>query len=459
MEKMFYRTPPKEWMEGLPIGNGRLAAMVWGEGADRLTLNHEWLWTGIHRYREVQESAQYLPLLRELIRKGEHFQAAAFANAMWGGAGGISDIPTRVDAYQPAGELAFAPDNADFSGRELNIRTGVAKIRRQGGLTAEFFADCQGSCIAAQWRSDAPFSGTFTLSREEEAGTKVNVSVKAGELALDGAITGGTFFAVRVSLVTDGKMLPQGGALRVEDATYIRAAVNMATSVHGLQKELAERTFAPSDFERVKTAHQAKFQELMGRVDFSLEEDPALEELPTDERIKRVKEGAVDNGISQLYFDYGRYLLISSSVCGELPANLQGKWNDSLTPPWECDYHFDINLQMNYWMAEPSDMPECTKALVRYVRSFLESGRKAAKKLYGCRGIFLPIQTDAWGNSTPESYGWAVWVGSAPWIARQLWDHYRYSGDKEYLKNEAYEFFAEVAAFYEDYLQKDENGV
>lgn len=138
---------------------------------------------------------------------------------------------------------------------------------------------------------------------------------------------------------------------------------------------------------------------------------------------------------------------------------MQGKWNDSLIPPWNCDYHFDINLQMNYWMAEPAGMPECAETLIRYVRSFLDSGREAAERLYGCRGVYLPIQTDAWGVSTPEAYGWAVWIGAAPWIARHLWDHYRYSGDKEYLKNEAYEFFTAVAEFYEDYLQRDEQGV
>lgn len=459
MEKMFYRTPPKEWMEGLPIGNGRLAAMIWGQDTDHITLNHEWLWTGINRYREVQEAADSLPALRALIEKDEVVKATKMANDLWGGPGGISGTKNRVDAYQPAGEMTFTPDRGAFVSRELNLHTGVVEIQRESGLTASFFVDCLGSCLAVQWKAAAPFSGTLSLFREAEAGTTVTVYAKNGEMGLDGAIAGGTGFAVRILLDTDGEMIPQGDSLRIENATCIHAAVNMATSVCDMQKELAEHIFRPKDFEQIKAAHEAHFRELMGRVEICLEEDDALGTLPTDERIRRVKAGAVDNGISQLYLDYGRYLLISSSVCGELPANLQGKWNDSLTPPWESDYHMDINLEMNYWMAEPSDMPECVNALVRYARSFLESGRKAAKNLYGCRGIFLPIQTDAWGNSTPESYGWAVWIGAAPWIARHLWEHYRYSGDKEYLKNQAYEFFTEVAAFYEDYLQKDENGI
>ena len=150
-------------------------------------------------------------------------------------------------------------------------------------------------------------------------------------------------------------------------------------------------------------------------------------------------------------------LLLSSSICGELPANLQGKWNDLMDPPWQSDYHFNINLQMNYWMAEPAALPECMEALTRYVLSFLESGQDAAMRLYGCRGVYLPLQTDAWGISTPEAKGSAVWIGAAAWISRSLWEHWIYSGDVDYLRR-VYPFFRETARFYEDYLVRDEQG-
>ncbi len=463
MQKLVYNTPPKEWMEGLPIGNGRLAAMVWGEEKDRLTLNHEWLWTGRNKGRKVQQAAEGLPLVREAIRNGEQFRATALANSLFGGKGGISGIPGRVDDYQPAGELCLElSGETGFSSRELDIRTGVAKVCRKCGdalVTGEFFADCVGQCLSARWEGDAPFSGTLFLSREAEEGTEISITAQETMLRLDGAISGGIQFAVEAKIFTDGTVSVQGNKLSVVGARYLQVVLNIATSQSGIQQELAAYTMDAAQYEQEKARHIARFSDLMGRVDFALNEDESLSNLPTDERIRRVKEGATDNGISRLYFDYGRYLLISSSVCGQLPANLQGKWNDSLTPPWNCDYHFDINIQMNYWMAEPAGMPECAKALIRYVRSFLNSGKEAAQKLYGCRGIFLPIQTDAWGVSTPESFGWAVWIGAAPWIARHLWDHYRYSGDTEYLKKEAYEFFTAVAEFYEDYLQKDEKGV
>ena len=463
MDKLFYRTPPAEWMEGLPIGNGRLAAMIWGQQEDRLTLNHEWLWTGRSKGRKARQSAEGLPLVRETIRNGEHFAAAALANSFFGGEGGISGLPGRVDDYQPAGELCMelAGESA-FVSRELDIRTGIVRVCRKCGdaaVTGEFFADCVGQCLSARWESEAPFSGVLSLSREAEEGTEITVTAGEGGIRLDGRISGGIAFAAQTKIFTDGRVRTENQKLFVENARYIQIVVNIATSRGDLERELAAYNLDAVQYEQQKARHAGRFSDIMGRLDFALEEDERLSALPTDERIRRVKDGEKDNGISQLYFDFGRYLLISSSICGELPANLQGKWNDSLTPPWNCDYHFDINLQMNYWMAEPAGMPECARALIRYVRSFLPSGREAAERLYGCRGVYLPIQTDAWGVSTPESYGWAVWIGAAPWIARHLWDHYRYSGDTEYLKNEAYEFFTAVAEFYEDYLQKDESGV
>ena len=461
MKKLFFHTAPAEWMEGLPIGNGRLAGMVWGNKSDQLTLNHEWLWTGRNKNREVPDVAKYLPLVREFIRKGDPYTATALANSIFGGKGGISGLPGRVDDYQPAGELRLDFDGeAVLETRELDIQTGIATICRRLGensVSSEFFADCIGQCIWGRWKGMQPFSAKLSISREAEKDTDISVSAENNMLRLDGKISGGTKFAVKAEILTDGHLRDNGREIFIENAENIRCIINIATSHKDLEQELISGQL--SDYLSVRSAHIHCFKEMMDRMDFSLSEDKPLDMLSTDERIHRIKKGEVDNGISQLYFDYGRYLLISSSICGELPANLQGKWNDSLTPAWNCDYHFDINLQMNYWMAEPANMPECARALIRYVRSFLSSGRKAAQKLYGCKGIVLPIQTDAWGISTPESCGWAVWIGAAPWIARHLWDHYLYSGDLGYLRTEAYEFFSAVAEFYEDYLQKDDKGI
>lgn len=153
-----------------------------------------------------------------------------------------------------------------------------------------------------------------------------------------------------------------------------------------------------------------------------------------------------------LYANFGRYLLICSSHNCEVPANLQGKWNEDLHPPWECDLHHDINLQMNYWPAEPCDLAECLRPLFEHIERFVPHARKAARDLYNCRGVWFPIQTDPWGRSTPESRGWDVWIGAAAWLAQHMWWRYEYNLDRRFLRERAYPFFREVAAFYEDYL-------
>jgi alpha-L-fucosidase 2 len=178
-------------------------------------------------------------------------------------------------------------------------------------------------------------------------------------------------------------------------------------------------------------------------------------DLPTNERLEILREGHDDEGLLALYFNFGRYLLISSSRSGGLPANLQGVWNEELSPPWESDFHHDINLQMNYWPAEPCSLSECSEPLFDHCERFVPHARKVAKDLYNCRGVVFPLQTDAWGRATPESRGWDVWTGAAAWLAQHYWWRFEYSLDREFLRSRAYPFFKEVASFYEDYLVRD----
>ncbi|HCS72570.1 MAG TPA: hypothetical protein DIW17_01675 [Clostridiales bacterium] len=473
---MTYKTPAGEWMEGLPIGNGRLAAMVWGDyKSDILTLNHEWLWRGVQRNRKPYEGAKYLTEIRDLLKNKEYFKATSMANTFLGGEGGISNIKSRVDAYQVAGELIFIIDNVnDYLKRELDICTGVSSTVRNAGktkITSEFFADCVSELLISSWTTDKDFSGDLVFQRVKDNDAVYKYIIKNNRLEFHCIFNGGIEYKVRVDVFTDGNIKALDNGFRVEQASYIKALTNIATSVKDMEFELRKYQIqfdeideAESEIQKCLNAykdnHIDKFNKLMNKIEFSLEEDCCSDdEMTIDERIQNVKDGLLDNGICKLYFDYGRYLLLSSSICGELPANLQGKWNDSINPPWDCDYHFNINLQMNYWMAEHCNMPECAEKLINYVKSFMKSGREAALKLYGCRGIYLPLQTDAWGISTPESFGWSAWIGAAPWIAQHLWWHYIYSGDKEYLKNTAYEFFVEVTAFYEDYLVEDDDGI
>ena len=460
---MYYTEPPKSWLEGLPAGNGRLAVMLWGdERRDILDLNHEWLWRGVNREREAAPAAERLELVRDYLRNGDYPRASLAANLFFAGGGGL--IPGgRVDAYQTAGALTFElAETRRFLRRELNIKTAVAAAARKTPLTevaTECFADCLGGLIWVKWSSEERFSGTLKQSRAKDDAASHRFSVSEKRLRLDCAFNGGISHSVVTDIETDGSLSAAGGVLEIQDATYIICATNIATSVTGIEKELGAYGVSFAEYGQIRQKHAEKFAAAMNAVRFSLEGGGAEDGLTTSGRLARFKNGARDNGLTVLFFNFGRYLMISSSIRAELPANLQGKWNDMTAPPWDCDYHLDINLQMNYWLAEPCNLPECAEALLKYLERFHESGRKAAERLYGCRGIWLPLMSDAWAAATPESFGWAVWIGAAPWFCRHFWDRYAYSGDIEYLRDRGYRFIRAVAEFYEDYLTEDACGV
>lgn len=459
---IWYKKQAKEWIKGLPIGNGRLAAMVWGdECKDILSVNHEWLWRGVNKDRDNKNVSKHLPEVRKLLEKGDFFRATSLSNTFFGGMGGVSEIKGRVDAYQPAGDLVFEMENSKFDKRNLNMKEAVVTVNRRvdnNTVTGNFFAHPEYNLIICRWHSKKEkFSGSFYYTRVEDPQAKENISVDDRKIVFDCAFEGGIEYKTVVNIESDGKSYCDGNKLIVNEASYITAYINVAIGASGMEEEISRYPVPDVQWEELLSSHKKAFSKVYGK--FRLEIDLPDADKPTDETVKEFKNGAVDPSLMLLLFNYGRYLLISSSISGDLPANLQGKWNEKINPAWDCDYHFDINLQMNYWMAEAANMSESVNTLLKFAESFIPHGRKAAKDLYGCRGIFLPIQTDAWGKATPESYGWAVWIGAAPWIAQHFWWHYDYMGDIEFLEQRAYPFFKEIAAFYEDYLHEDENGI
>ena len=465
LRTMLYDTPPENWHEGLPIGSGRLAAMVWGDkNKDVLTLNHEWLWRGVNRYRKVVPASEHLEYVRSLLRKNRFFKGTLLGNIYFSGDGGISDEPDRVDPYQPAGELTFTPVGLiKYIDRSLCINTGVSKTRRhinETELTSQFFASSTDSLIYAGWytNNNQPFAGALTLSRTEDPNATINISVTNEKIILDSKFNEGISHRIIVSTDTNGKLSLAETGINVFNATYLYCTINIATSVAGIKEELERYSCESGDFNEKLNDHKIFFASHMDKTDFRLTGD-VPNDLPLSERIKRFKQGSDDNGLCELYYHYGRYMMLSCTICGELPPNLQGKWNDRINPPWDSDYHMDINLQMEHWLIEPCGMNDAADKLFSFIESFYESGEKAAKELYGCRGIYLPILSDVWGISTPEAFGYAAWIGAAPWMAQHFWQHYLYTGDMTFLRDRAYRFFIKVAEFYEDYLQRDENGI
>ena len=452
MYKLKYNKIPTEWINGLPISNGRLAAMYWGDGKrDIISLNHERLWSAEYKGKEPDISYDKLPILRELLEKKDYFRATLFANLFFGGFGGDCTVaPGRIDSFQPAGALVFEHSNISSSNKsELDIISGLIEAKRDN-KQIKMLCDCNDGTMISLWQDDFGLNGKLYFERENDPKAKYNFCCSQNLIIFKCDFVWNTSFTVEVKISTDGVAEAKDNGIYISGAKKLLCSTNIILS----EEDKREHKF---DFEKLFTDHKKTFEGYMKRISFSIEAKD--KEIPTDERIKRVRRGEKDDKLAELYFHYGRYLMLSCCICATLPPNLQGKWNVDLNPPWKSDYHLDINLQMNEWMIEGANFSEFALPLADFLLSTIPGARKAARNVYGCRGIWLSIGTDIWGEPTPESFGYGVWVGSAAWIAHPLWQHYLYTSDKEFLKEKAYKFFKEVALFYEDFLYEDKDGV
>ena len=464
-QKLHYGAPAKEYMSGLPIGTGRLAAMVLGGLPERVALNHEWLWRGRQRQREPEKNAHRLEEVRQLLRARQWAEGTRLANELFGGGGGISGRPNRVDPYQPAGDLCFALDHGaivDYR-RELDLHSGLLKVQYSADgarFTRSYLAHIDLDVLLVHVACERPLSGQFWLQRQEDADCFLRRETAVDALVMDGQFEGGIGFRVQAQLYAEGATarVGEGERVYVEGAREILVAINIGTSAGTLSpaSECRRLDLAGCSWSELLATGAAAQQKLCGGL--VLDVDVPSVDRPTDERLAAARAGGQDPGLALLYFNYGRYLLVASTATAELPPNLQGKWNEDLDPPWQCDYHHDVNLQMAYWPAESGHLHYTCEALFRHVERFVPHARKAARDLYGCAGIYLPIQTDPWGRSTPESCGWSVWIGAAAWLAQHFWWHYEYGRDRDYLRDRAYPLLKEVAAFYESYLTADGAG-
>jgi alpha-L-fucosidase 2 len=462
--KLWYTHPPSEYMAGLPVGTGRLAAMIiGGHDPERVALNHEWLWRG--RHREPDKNAHLLAEVRALLLAGRCEEGTRKANEAFGGNGGVSKVKDRVDPYQPAGDLLFRLTHgaAEDYRRELSLDTGLVTVVYRAGGTRyrrEYLADLDADLIRVRLTADKPFDGSFWLARAEDQDCFLRFETEAGRLIMDGQFEGGIGFRVEARVWVDkGTCRPENQRLEVRAASEVQLAVNIGTSAkaEAPAAECARYRIEKADWPKLVRRQRRLYRHFLGGLNLTVK-TPVMR-LPTDERLKRARAGAADAGLPVLYFNYGRYLMLASAARADLPPNLQGKWNEDLKPPWDSDLHHDVNLQMNYWPVEPGNLGFAAEALFRHIERFVPHARKAARDLYGCAGVYFPIQTDPWGRSTPESFGWAVWIGAAAWLAQHFWWHYEYGQDLDFLRTRAYPFLKEVAAFYQSYLVEDKHGV
>ncbi|MHB0998396.1 MAG: glycoside hydrolase family 95 protein [Armatimonadota bacterium] len=464
---MWYGTPASEWKEGLPIGNGVLAAMVMGGvERDRLALNHEELWRATNRYRDIEKKDRRLDDIRRLFFEGKTFEAGTLANDTLGGGGGTSGRKGRVDPYQPLGDLYLDFNHKVVANyrRELDLNRGVITVSYLADgvqYTREYFAHAGMPVIVMRLSAGIPFDFKASISRIDHPECSIIPWYGNGGFGFLGKFIEGLSFAAEVNLAaTDGAVnsADNNSGIWVRECTEAMFFITAGVAIDGgdpadICRDNLKDLFCKWD--ELLSSHLAEYQEVYSRVQLDLH---ASSDLPTDERLALIRAGESDEGLLELYFNFGRYLLQSSSLHASLPANLQGKWNEELRPPWESDLHNDVNIEMNYWPAEVCNMSEVTTPLFNWMDKCIPHAREAARDLYGCRGIWFPIQTDPWGRCTPESYGWDVWIGAAAWLAQHLWWRYEYGLDLGFLQEKVYPFIKETAAFYEDYLIKDPLG-
>jgi len=471
---LWYKQPAEKWVEATPIGNGRLAAMVFGKtDTERIQLNEDSVWAGAKSDRTNPKAHEALPEVRRLLFAGQPLEAEALA------AKTMLGIPLRLPPYQPLGDLwlrfADSGEIRDYR-RELDLDASLVRVTYRVGdtkFTREIFASAPDQVLVIHLTADKPGAISFSasLSREHDArstGTppdRIELSGEAiahGDRSTDWEEQGGVrFTAILRAIPIGGSMKVTNDLLTVQGANSVTLLLASSTTYRSKEPRLAcERTLhaASKPYGQLRSAHIADYQKLFRRVDLQIYSED-YSQIPTDERLARVAKGESDAGLLTQYFQFARYLLISSSRPGSLAANLQGKWNESITPPWDSKYTININTEMNYWPAEVCNLSELHEPLFDLIDNFRESGRRTAREMYGAGGIVAHHNTDAWGHTEPlDGVGPGMWPMGAAWLSLHLWDHYDFGRDRNFLANRAYPVLKEVAQFLLDYMVDDGHG-
>ncbi len=422
-----FSRPAGEWNEALPIGNGRLGAMIFGGLADeRLRLNDDRIWAGAKIDRLNPNAARALPEVRRLLWAGRVREAEELAER------DIISRPRRMPPYQPLGDLQlYFPGHDQASGYErvLDLATATHTVRYRtfaATFTRETIASHPAGTIALRIRADKHGQVSFRARLRRAA--DASASIAGGHtLVLEGQAAepkaGARFRAL-------ARVVHKGGALRADGAELVLDAADEATILITTNPALPA-----AGFDELLREHLADYQPLWHRASLTLQsEDPTVR-------------------LANLYWQYARYLLIASSRPGTMAANLQGIWNPSLTPPWDSKYTININTQMNYWPAEPLHLPELHQPLFDLVENALSDGRRVAKSLYNARGFVLHHNTDYWGHATPiDGTGSGLWPMGGAWLALHFWDHYDYGRDRAFLSSRGFPILKEASLFVLDHL-------
>ena len=497
---LWYDRPASAFEEALPLGNGRLGATVFGAVAtERVMLNDSTLWAGGPVNPAVNpEALGYLPRVRAALFAGDYKLAGELTRKLQG---------RFSESYAPLGDLYIdapaqgtRPDVTEFR-RELDIATATARTSFSAGGIAysrEYFVSCPDRVLVIRLRASTPRALEFTLRADSQLHRTVTVD-GTGDLVLSGRAPThaepnyrtdiaeplvydagpngkGMRFAARVRVIhTDGRVSRGTGSLTVSGAREALVAVAVETSFTAFDREpslgpdpvlttttrldaVRARTFA-----QLHAVHVRDYRALFDRVQLDLGHS-AQETLPTDRRLREYASGANDPGLDALYFQFGRYLLISASRPGGPPANLQGIWNSHLRPPWSSNYTININTEMNYWPAETTNLAECHEPLLQFIGALAKTGTVTARHFYGANGWCAHHNSDIWALTNPVGdlgHGdpmWANWPMSGLWFSLHVWDHFLFEGDEAWLRQTGYPLMKGAAEFALDWLVEGPDG-
>ncbi len=461
--ELWYDAPAGDWNEALPVGNGRLGAMVFGGAArERIQFNEDTVWTGEPHEYVRPGAASHLRELRRLLFEGKQAEAETLAMKEF------MSVPLRQKAYQAFGDLIIEYPGLDAAAvadyrRSLDLDTGVATTRFEAGgvtYTREVFASFPDQVLVVRLTASSAENLHFRASlRGAHEGDTVDK--RGGELALSGGISGGAIrYEARLAVSTDGFTEVADTGITVKSgaaATLLLAGATNFVNFRTVSANPRTRNDEVLDgarnktYEGLKQAHIQDHQSLFRRVSVDLGRAGA-HAAATDQRIAAFHEKD-DPGLVALLFQYGRYLLIASSRPGGQPANLQGLWNDSNEPPWDSKYTVNINTEMNYWPANLTNLATCNRALFDALREVAASGARTAEAHYKARGWVLHHNFDLWRGTAPINHSnHGIWPTGGAWLCQHLWQHYLYEGDEAFLRDTAYPLMKGAALFFVDYL-------
>lgn len=464
-EFLWYKQPAENWDEALPLGSGRIGAMIFGRVNDELIqLNEDSIWSGGFRYRNNLKARENLGKIRQLITDGRITEAQKLCEDAFYGRN------EQQRHYHPMGDLHILQnecENAVDYRRSLDISAAAAKTEWKCGdvnYSREMFVSAPDNVMVIRFTADKKASISFEAFIDG-SDDDYDKNEAYDDSTLLFTVTDGIPYATAVSLKTaGGKGYSDATRLRVENADEavitIACQTSFRTGNYEKQALHEAKTALRKSYRSLLERHINDYKRLYDRSSIELcDNSDGNSNMATDERLEAFKKGGNDNKLVEMYYNFSRYLMISGSREGTLPLNLQGIWNKDMWPAWGGKYTININTEMNYWGAEIQNLSECHTPLFDHIERMRENGRITAREMYGCKGAVCHHNTDIWGDTAPQDR-WmpaTVWPMGLAWLCLHIYEHYKFTQDKEFLADK-YDTLREAAEFFEDYLIENEKG-